>query len=66
MLRDKENTQCLFLVFFISAKWTTLNSHIYQSPARKEWEVNPCYVWDHRRLLLMRATTWEPYCNSVS
>lgn len=31
VLRDKENMHCVFLVFYISAKWTTLNSHIYQS-----------------------------------
>jgi len=68
VLRDKENRHCVFLVFYVSAKWTTLtiNSHIYKSPARKEWEVNPRYVWDCCRLLLMRAGMWEPCCNSVS
>lgn len=66
MLRAKETMDCIFSVFCISVKWAALNSHIYQSLTREEWKVNPCYVWDHWRLLLMRAGAWEPYCNSVS
>lgn len=55
MLRAKENMDCIFSVFCIFVKWTTRNSHFYQSLAREGWKVNPCYVWDHCRLLLMRA-----------
>lgn len=48
-----EDMHFFFLVFYISSKWTTLNSLVYQSPSRKKWEVNQYYVWDHCRLLLM-------------
>lgn len=43
----------------------TLNSPIYQSLTREGWKVNPCYLWDHWRLLLMRAGAWDPFCNSL-
>lgn len=66
MLWAKEAMECIFSVFCIFVKGTTLNSHIYQSLIRERWKVNPCYVWDHWRLLLMRAGAQEPYCNSVS